>query len=125
MQYKVSELKGLLLDAAVEMAEGLMTEGGRGWSGLPGQCREYSSDPNDGSPIIEREGIATWKSGNEWRAKHPTPCGDGGFYDAEIGTIDARDDDGQGGTTQLEAAMRAYLISRLGETVELPEPRAN
>lgn len=106
MKHKTSELEGVLLDAAVTLAE----EGGRlgGWHGLPGQCREYSTDWSDGGPIIEREHIRLdWQPPFGWFA-YP-------WLDMPIDCLPSMD----AAATPLIAAMRCYVASKLGEEVEL------
>lgn len=142
MKHKVSELQGTLLDAAVAKAEGhnfrVYSEAdspiGRevcvAWPEHHAEPRnplhheeyEPSTDWAAGGPIIERERIATWPAGSGWCAAHPTGYREGrgsGYFDAEIGTIDCRDDE-IGGPTALIAAMRAFVAARLGDEVELP-----
>ena len=75
----------------------------------------YSSNWANGGPIIERENI--WLRGcggpqsngmkppNEWRA----------MIDIEIGTISKH------GPTPLIAAMRAFVSSKLGDVVGVPD----
>lgn len=64
-----------------------------------------SADPAQAWPIIEREKIGWfWDAGNEqWCAANPkgTFCEDG--------------------PTSLIAAMRCYVVSKLGDTVDVPE----
>jgi hypothetical protein len=64
-----------------------------------------SVDWSQGGPIIERERIAMW------------PDEEGGFL--------ASADEGKGndyhGPTPLIAAMRAYVASKLGDEVDVPE----
>jgi len=63
---------------------------------------EYSSEWDYGGPIIEREGIALYLYGDaEWNA--------------HVGNKEST------GPTPLVAAMRCYVVSRLGQEVELPE----
>lgn len=125
MKYKVSELEGALLDAAVaKAADRLFTLEGFGslahlaplcWA--VGACLnegrgDYwapfspSSSWADGGPIIEREQIclnseATTLAGFIWQAMVP-------------------ENSWVSGATPLVAAMRAYVASKFGEEVELP-----
>lgn len=65
---------------------------------------DYTTDWSQMGPIIEREGISFYKAnGSKWWA-HPY----GGEYNAE-------------GPTSLMAAARCYVVSKLGEEVEVPE----
>lgn len=136
---KTNELTGTALDWAVAKCEGrkmqrnpMGTQSGPGWwiweetpSGLGGilldksiymeigprirpktrQSTEKfnpSTDWAQGGPIIEREGIKLSTSeGCGWFAYL-------GIYDAE-------------GPTPLIAAMRCYVASKMGDTVEIPE----
>lgn len=140
VKHKVSELEGVLLDAAVAMAEGMqfriqevMSSDFRSRRDMCCVAKHQerarrlddfktifqpSSAWNDAGPIIERERIAVWAYGNGWAAAHPV-CGDSAhYYDTNHGIIDASPlaPDGQ---TPLIAAMRAYVASKFGETVEL------
>ena len=63
-----------------------------------------STDWSQGGPIIERENIALY------------PHGDG-TYEAEVFLNPKRG----AGPTPLIAAMRCFVTSKLGETVEVPE----
>ena len=82
----------------------------------------YSTNWSQGGPIIEREGIATMPMGDdgEWLAI-TEPCVFDTTPDAterswEIGGLFAHRAE-----TPLIAAMRCFICSRLGETVEVPE----
>lgn len=79
-----------------------------------------STDPAQGHPIIERDGIATWKNGDAWRAAHPENA-ENGYYDREIGALDVSFDDGVPGPTALIAGMRCRVLHRLGPTVDVPQ----
>ena len=64
-----------------------------------------STDWAQGGPIIEREGLrlhrgvtGAWWAGSEESPQHPLP-----------------------GPTPLIAAMRCYVASKLGDTVDIPE----
>lgn len=120
---KTSELKGTALDWAVATCEGYsnlrlnphhFAEKGElimtpprvehGPVLLGDLC--FHSDWLQGGPIIEREKIGTRWSGfyREWAATHPdrlASCVLGG--------------------TQLIAAMRCYVMFKLGEEVEVPD----
>jgi hypothetical protein len=93
---KTSELSGAALNWAVAKCE----EFDNGdW--LP----DYSTDWAAGGTIIEREGIAVWQFDDvTWRAiaRYAVP-------------------DPIEGATPLVAAMRAYVTSKLGDEVQLPE----
>lgn len=137
--YKVTELTGALLDAAVAMAEGLTLsgkwcyanycddhcDGSQGWyerdtesgcemrptfnyEGVNYVVQGYSTDPNHGLAIIEREKISVCADGDEWTADTSKF---GAFYGYETSCD---------GPTMLIAAMRAYVLSRFGDKIELP-----
>jgi len=103
---KTSELTGTALDWAVAKCEGLEYTEDMGLLVVEGADGFYapSSKWAQGGPIIEREGIellcetlgfrwvAMPQKGPEW-----------------------------GGPTPLIAAMRCYVVSKLGDEVELPE----
>jgi hypothetical protein len=101
MQYKVAELEGALLDAAVWLAMGVTPEKVAEHGGAP----QYSTKWERGGPIIERERIEL----HTGSADHP-------YWEAICGAQDVQ----AGGPTPLIAAMRAYVASKFGETVELP-----
>jgi hypothetical protein len=132
MEYKVAELEGALLDAAVAKAEGhnfrIFSETdspiGRpltiAWRQFhsEGDADEFeaSSDWAVGGPIIERERIAIAWTGDAWMAfRWDNHSG----YSSGYIDVDRFDADGIG-PTPLIAAMRAYVASQFGETVELP-----
>lgn len=111
---KTSELSGQVLDYWVARAEGKDHERA---------LREADNfRPSEswahGGPIIERERIATW-SGIEyigdpeqiWIANAPGMDG----YQGKECYIDVSS--GQVGPTLLIAAMRAYLVTKFGDTV--------
>jgi hypothetical protein len=105
MQIKVSELKERALDWAVAICEHNV-----GWE-PEGEDRDfYSTDWAQGGPIIEREKIrldTTWN------------CEDG-YWSARMDTVGGW----WLGDTPLIAAMRCYVVSRLGDTVEIPDELA-
>lgn len=80
----------------------------------------YSTDWVHGGPIIEREKIelAYRPRGNQ-RDLHGSrkPDWAAGIYNEKEYTTDHI----RGGSTPLIAAMRCYVVSKLGDTVEIPE----
>lgn len=95
MKIKTQDLTGPALDLAVAMA----------WYGYEYKLLLPFFNPsinwNQGGPLIEREGIAIYQSG---------------VWIAEIGgnkTIE--------GPTPLIAAMRCYVATLVGDTVDIPE----
>ena len=102
MKLKTSDLEGVALDWAVAQAR------------IDGAFEHYATpgwSPStvwaQGGPIIERERIELDTCGSEWRAvseitfQSNTPR----YY----------------GPTPLVAAMRCYVASKFGETVEVPD----
>ena len=135
MKIKTSELTGKQLDWAVQeleykrmTVEGVHT---KQWvldihtSGAA--TNPYSTNWLWAGPIIEREGISVIFHANQWRATN----GDGVCEEAYSFTKLVRDETGwlrnapnqadQDGPTPLIAAMRAYVASKLGPEVEIPE----
>jgi hypothetical protein len=104
---KTSELTDAALDWAVAIAEGVRPD------------RLYSRKWEAGGPIIEREKISPVpKPDDTWSAymphdTHLLPCG-------QLGTEVFSWNYKQDGATFLEAAMRCYVASRLGDEVEVP-----
>jgi hypothetical protein len=95
---KTAELTGAALDWAVAECENVYCFDG---SYTP------STDWSRGGPIIEREKIrldTTWN------------CEDG-FWSARMDTVGGW----WLGDTPLMAAMRCYVVSKLGDEVEIPE----
>lgn len=100
MNIKTSELTETALDWAVSVCEhnvGREPEG---------EDRDYySTDWSQGGPIIEREriglGFGVGIDSNRWEAGYITPE--------------------ETGPTPLIAAMRCYVASKLGDTVDVPE----
>jgi hypothetical protein len=92
---KTSELTGAALDWAVAMAEN--------WAGADFEVKPYSTNWAQGGPIIEREMIAIDFDGATWCASdNLKPLAN---Y----------------GPTPLIAAMRCYVASKLGDTVDVPD----
>lgn len=99
MKHKVAELGGGPLDYAVAIAEGVA---------LAHQVPlPYSSDWAHGDPIIKRESIDVIPWADSWAA-----C---------VGSkVERLDRPISLGPTLLNAAMRAYVASKLGDEIELP-----
>jgi len=130
MKYKVSELEGALLDAAVANAQGWewhvtadrSTCYAAGGPFVCGDAYRPSTNADDGFEIIERERIGT-SCDKSAGPSDPADDGSGFFWTAEVGP-GAFNDDGETrtsafGPTLLIAAMRAYVASKFGEEVEL------
>jgi hypothetical protein len=95
MKHRVAELEGAPLNAAVSRADGC----------ADGVVLPYSSEWEWAGPIIERESIClVTYTGRSWAAYiSPAFCSD--FLSP----------------SPLMAAMRAYVASKYGETVDLPD----
>jgi len=112
MKHRVAELEGALLDAAVAMAEGFNNRRDHFIATLvfDNEVRvvdnraPYSTKWALGGPIIERERIEL------------APVTKGRWVASASGT-----DFNEAGPTPLIAAMRAYVASKYGETVDLPD----
>lgn len=105
---KVSDLSGPALDWAVAKCE---------WVPWTFECADasdfaharYSSDWSLAGPIIERESLSVMPAAGEgWRAY-------------KTHRIDWASQCYSNGPTPTTAAMRCYVASRLGDTVEIPE----
>ena len=119
MKYLVSEIQGGQLDAAVAKAEGMKFVLVRTMMDEPGpyKCRVSpssevfapSSDLAHGGPIIERESIDVHKV-------------DDSHFGARL-WIRVDDDTvtncDSSGPTMLIAAMRAFVVAKLGDEVDL------
>ena len=97
---KTSELVDSTLDWAVCVANG---ETRKEYLANP---YPYSTNWVFGGPIIEREGLCLIKTGTVWQC---TTNGNALHSHAKEGPI------------ALIAAMRCYVASKLGDTVEVPE----
>jgi hypothetical protein len=125
MKIKTNELTRAALDWAVAKCEGfdpetLNTKTGVVYSLRYGVYRP-STDWAQGGPIIEREGINTFKYNkiseeepDKWCAHKvvPRPNLEGSTNMTAIAPE---------GPTPLIAAMRCYVASKLGDEVEIPE----
>jgi hypothetical protein len=99
MGKKTAELTGIALDRAVAHALGAPDDG----DGLP----YYSTDWAQGGPIIEREEIDLGVYRNDcWRASK---------YVGDSITANGY------GPTPLIAAMRCYVVLKLGVAVDIPD----
>ena len=129
---KTSELTGVALDWAVAKCEGAINlrydTVATWWVDLNGEPRALSSgwSPRQswhpstnwaqGGPIIERERLqVTTERNGTWICSIPFAVEIGG-YRKYIFTH---------GPTPLIAAMRCYVASKLGDTVEIPEELNN
>ena len=127
MKIKTSELIGPALNWAVVKASGQNADywlekyasGDRRC-----MCESPSIDWSQGGPIIEREGINTFKYNkldasehDKWGAHKVVPrkAMDGVEYSAAL-CLD--------GPTPLIVVMRVYVASKLGDEVEIPEELA-
>lgn len=128
MQYKVSELVGALLDEAVARAMGYSRASevpehlcgtwfaGEGDGGI---CDwSPSTTWTQGGPIIEGEKIELNVLNDGWCANLR---GNGSWQECYYGTDYGLVGNGRPRVnTPLIAAMRAYVASKVGETIELP-----
>ena len=105
MKIKTSELIDEKLNWAVSEAEGC-SYGDYFEDGLR-NCRAWSTDWSQGGPIIEREAILFHPAANQRFMAFFRKTGTSGI----VGF----------GETHLIAAMRAYVASKLGDEVEIPE----
>jgi len=110
--YKTAELSGPLLDEAVAKAQDWALRhhhfGCECWRDSNDELKAFQYKPSrdwiTGGSIVDREriGLIPQEDGKTWLAK--------------VATSDWI----VGGATALEAAMRAYVVAKLGEEVELP-----
>jgi hypothetical protein len=140
---KVSELTGAALDWAVAICEGedYCAHDGVDGIGNPFEATRYSTDWSQGGPIIERGRISVIRLEDDEKTDI------NGFwipgrvpvYAAVIGEYFSEDQlrNGYGeaicdtyyidcelvtkGPTTLIAAMRCYVASKMGDTIEVPE----
>lgn len=122
---KISELEGKALDYAVALCEGVAPfSNGISWivekSGRYQQLPRYSLDWAQGGPIIEREGLSVLppivrRIGKDrsaftveyWRAMRQMDENEPAIHGA--------------GKTPLIAAMRCFVASKTGGSVEIPD----
>lgn len=127
---KVSEANNTALDWLVAKCEGFvlpdMTHSLYDWFKAYGP--RYSTNWAQGGPIKEREGIATRRSKGKWYAMLSDDLGDGEraqwckytFKGVPKGASTSRRCRFEG-ETELQAAMRCYVASKLGDTAEVPD----
>lgn len=112
-QIKVSEATDPALDWLVAKCEWVEWTFETATTAEIVQDCHYSTNWAQGGPIIERERISLQHLGDRigWGARWPiwVPDGDGETIPAASGP------------TPLIAAMRCYVASKLGDTVEVPE----
>lgn len=102
---KVHDLKGRALDWAVDKAVNLNTP----YTNWGRDHIPFSSDYNAGMPIVEQEKmLMEWNAYAEWWTVAT-------WGDAVCGEIIERD------ASLLVAAMRAFVISKLGFEIQIPE----
>ena len=109
MKIKTSELTGAALDWAVMTCEGYVQPQPIEW--ILGGHFKPSTDWSQGGSIIDRERISveyTGNAGRSWFAKPP-------------GNPTRKRNQMKDGPTPLIAAMRCYVASKLGDTVEIPD----
>jgi hypothetical protein len=108
---KTLDMIGPALDWAVAKCEGNVDwEIYRRMYGCPEHGTSYSTDWAQGGPIIEREKLCilpAYKGLDGWRAESQLVFSNGA------------------GPTPLIAAMRCYVASKLGDTVDVPEELQN
>lgn len=131
MKIKTSELTGRALNWAVAKAEGLyfsydrvlvlISTDERDWRSVTHELNMYnpSSDWSQGGQIIEKGLIDITPKWNNQGYKNPI-----GFWSwvaYELGPCTLDDNHEQFGSTPLIAAMRCYVMSKLGNKVDIPE----
>lgn len=103
-----NELTGAALDWAAAKCEGVEHL----FSGHEVGRLHYSTDWAISGPIIEREGISVIPFDDRWEARCASSLTPARFMERR-------------GPTPLIAAMRCYVASKLGDTVELPQDLIN
>jgi hypothetical protein len=138
---KVSEMSGAVLDWAVAASEGKDHSTHKDWGNAAindlgrlsishrnWNCAKYfepSKKWAEGGPIVEREGI-TLSSPGSLVHRHGGPnagWGPSGIWSATTWHkgVNGRRSIAHHETSPLIAAMRCYVASKLGETIEVPE----
>lgn len=129
---KTAELKGVALDWAVAKCEGVL---------FPRSIPSYSTNWVQGGPIIEREKISLIRCDDslDYSKGYDKPVNRIPVWFAERGGCHASQtsygpqgdnwgicisvdvDSGIYGGSALEAAMRCYVASKLGDEIEIPK----
>ena len=104
---KTAELTGAALDWAVCKAKGQYQCPVDEYTEVWMASRRYSTDWAQGGPIIEREEMSVEHCNTDTSDSPWSACSAGGKYHF--------------GPTPLIAAMRCYVASVLGDTVDIPE----
>lgn len=139
MKIKTSELSGAALDWAVAKCEGFIMDC-NSWlyeatlEEVATGSFKPSTDWSQGGPIIERENVTIVRADNDyidgkyapnwfaetdkWVGHSITSSYEGEYFDPCF-MID--ESGGYYGPTPLIAAMRCYVASKLGDTIEVPE----
>lgn len=116
---KTSELIGPALDWAVAKIEGYDLTTNWPYRQIP----EYSTRWSQGGPIIEREGVELLCNLTATEAARFTAPNVKASWQAFYRS-DRRTEARQFAETPLIAAMRAFVASKLGDEVEIPEELA-
>jgi len=128
---KTSELTGAALDWAVCEATGMFKaytqfRSGKNFLKVYGVARNKHLHPStnwqQGGPIIEREKFTVMYD-DDWKYDPTDPEDNGERWMADNGDIYYNPT--QYGATPLIAAMRFYVASKLGDTVDVPEELNN
>ena len=129
---KTSELIGPALDWAVAKCEGytdlrmnphryaaflIMTPPRAEYGPVQLADLDYSTNWELSGPIIDREKISLLRYGDSFTTTWTALA----YCDAHYIDLCAGDGSGSEGPTALVAAMRAYVSSRLGDNVDVPE----
>jgi len=109
MKIKVSEATNLQLNWLVAKLEGREFEAAESFVTYHDNDGEmnYSTDHAQGQPILEREGISLMYQGEgDWDGDSDAKSG--------LSTI-------MSGPTMLIAGLRCFIVSKLGDEVEVPD----
>ena len=129
MKIKTSNLTGAQLDWAVAKCEGKNVEligvendddPNKFWHNDTNQFYKFSTNWAVGGPIIGREGIRVGQTPTYNREKNLFELGGiVAYYPLDLNLEDPPES--SKGKTYLEAAMRCYVASKLGDEIEIPE----
>lgn len=140
---KVNDAEGIILDWLAAKCAGYLHERPSGWTVVLPVAGVETTEPvylpfpksfspstrwAQGGPIKEREGIATRRSKGKWYAMLSDDLGDGEraqwclytFRGVPKGASTSRRCRFEG-ETELQAAMRCFCCSKLGDIVDVPE----